>query len=81
MEEEEAVRLVTHGTLMSPSWARAQILRSRRIPLQSLTYLVGATEIASLRAGAARDLDTLSFHRALLELGPVPPSRLSATFA
>ena len=81
MEEEEAVRLVTRGTLMPEGWARAQILRSKRIPLQSLTYLVGASEIASLRAGPARELDALSFHRALLELGPVPPSRLSATFA
>ncbi|MDB5213227.1 MAG: hypothetical protein JWO86_1154, partial [Myxococcaceae bacterium] len=26
-------------------------------------------------------LDTLSFHRARLDLGPVPPSRLVAKFA
>jgi hypothetical protein len=33
-----------------------------------------------IRDGFARELDTLSFHRALLELGLVPPSRLVATF-
>jgi uncharacterized protein (DUF885 family) len=81
MDEEEALRMITRATLMPESWARNQVLRSRRIPLQSLTYLVGSTEIASLRAGAARELDTLSFHRALLDLGPVPPSRLLTTFA
>ena len=68
--------MVTRATLMPEGWARSQILRSKRMPLQSLTYLVGSTEIASLRAGAARDLDAPSFHRALLEFGPVPPSRL-----
>jgi len=80
MEEEEAVRMITRATLMPEGWARSQVLRSKRIPLQSLTYLVGSTEIASLRRGAARELDALSFHRALLELGPVPPARLAATF-
>jgi uncharacterized protein (DUF885 family) len=81
MDEEEALAMITRATLMPESWARNQVLRSKRIPLQSLTYLVGSTEIAALRSGAARELDTLSFHRALLELGPVPPSRLVATFA
>lgn len=81
MAEEEAVGMITRATLMPEGWARSQVLRSKRIPLQSLTYLVGSTELASLRAGPARELDTLSFHRALLELGPVPPSRLGAAFA
>lgn len=81
MEEAEAVRLVMRATLMPEGWARGQVLRAKRIPLQSLTYLVGSTEIAALRSGAARDLDALSFHRALLEFGPVPPSRLAGAFA
>lgn len=80
MEEEEAVAMITRVTLMPEGWARSQVLRSKRIPLQSLTYLVGSHEIASLRTGAARELDTLSFHRALLEGGPVPPSRLVHSF-
>ena len=75
MDEQDAVRVVTSATLMPEAWARSQVLRSKRI-----TYLVGSTEIASLRAGAGRELDALSFHRALLELGPVPPSRLQRAF-
>lgn len=81
MTDVEAVELVTSATLMPESWARTQVLRAKRIPLQSLTYLVGSTEIAALRAGPARDLDLLSFHRALLSFGPVPPSMLQRAFA
>lgn len=81
MNDEEAVRLVTDATLMPEAWARAQLVRAKRIPLQSLTYLVGSTEIAALRAGAARHLDLLAFHRALSGFGPVPPSRLQRAFA
>jgi uncharacterized protein (DUF885 family) len=80
LTEEEALRLVMHATFMPEGWARAQILRSKRMPLQSLTYLVGANEIAKLRSGAGRSLDALSFHRLLLSAGPVPPSRLAASF-
>jgi uncharacterized protein (DUF885 family) len=80
MEEEEAVRMITGATLMSEGWARSQVLRSKRIPLQSLTYLVGAHEIARLRGGAGRALDARAFHRALLDAGPVPPSRLARAF-
>jgi uncharacterized protein (DUF885 family) len=81
MTEREAVEMVTGATLMPDDWARAQIVRSKRIPLQSLTYLVGATEIAALKEGAARAMDLASFHAALLAFGPVPPSRLMGAFA
>lgn len=81
MTDDEAVRMVTSATLMPEGWARSQIVRSKRVPLQSLTYLVGSTEIAALRSGAARAVDTSRFHRALLSFGPVPPSRLEKAFA
>lgn len=75
LPEEEAVDRVMHATLMPENWARMQIVRAKRIPLQSMTYLVGATEIAKLRA--ATPAETMhAFHRALLAFGPVPPSRL-----
>jgi uncharacterized protein (DUF885 family) len=81
MPEAAALEMITRATLMPSSWALAQILRSKRIPLQSLTYLIGSTEIAALRAGPGRHLSTLDFHRRLLEAGPVPPSRLRGSFA
>lgn len=74
LTEDEAERLVMDATLMPQPWARAQVLRAKRIPLQSLTYLVGATELAALRARSS--LSQLAFHRELLRFGPVPPSRL-----
>ncbi len=80
MEEEEAVRMIVAATLMPEGWARSQVVRSKRIPLQSLTYLVGANEIARLRERAGRALDARTFHRALLDAGPVPPSRLAGAF-
>ncbi|MDB4935068.1 MAG: hypothetical protein JWP87_2040 [Labilithrix sp.] len=81
LAEEDAVKMVMKATMMSEGWARSQVLRSKRIPMQSLTYLVGCEEIRALRRGAGRDVDALSFHRALLEMGPVPPSKLRNAFA
>jgi uncharacterized protein (DUF885 family) len=80
MTEDEAAAMIMRATLMPEGWARAQVVRSKRMPLQGLTYLVGATEIASLRSRAGRHLDSRSFHRALLSFGPVPPSRLKSAF-
>lgn len=78
--EDEAVRLVTRATLMPEGWARSQILRSKRIPLQSLAYLVGAKQIAAVRDGQGRARSSLDFHRTVLRHGPVPPSRLGDAF-
>jgi uncharacterized protein (DUF885 family) len=72
-----AVRLVAEATGMPERWARGQVLRAKRMPLQGLSYLVGAAAIEALR----RELDAPSaaFHRGLLALGPVPPSRARGT--
>jgi uncharacterized protein (DUF885 family) len=80
MPEEHAVTMVMRATLMPEAWARSQVLRAKRMPLQSMTYLVGSMEIQKLRDGAARDLDASSFHRALLAAGPVPPGALADAF-
>jgi uncharacterized protein (DUF885 family) len=68
------VRMVADATLMSDGWASAQVIRSLRIPLQSSTYLIGAQEILQLRKRSP--IPTLKLHEALLDLGPVPISRV-----
>lgn len=73
MTGEEAVRFVAETTSMPEGWARAQVVRAKRIPLQGLTYHVGAREIAKLRKAFRGD--DIEFHERLLALGPVPPSR------
>jgi uncharacterized protein (DUF885 family) len=73
MTAVEATRFVADATMMPEAWASAQVVRAKRLPLQGLTYRVGACEIARLRKSFRGD--ELAFHDALLALGPVPPSR------
>ncbi len=80
MSDEECVRMVSGATLMSEGWARAQLLRSKRVPLQSSTYFAGERAIAALRAGAS-GWASRDFYDQLLSYGPVPPSRLGGAFA
>jgi uncharacterized protein (DUF885 family) len=69
----DLARFVADATRMPPRWAEAQVLRARRMPLQGLCYLTGALAIEALEASL--DATPAAFHRALLALGPVPPSR------
>jgi len=78
MQEEEAVRLVTHEGFQSNSEAVAKWRRSVGInPCYLSSYLVGALEIRSLREDAQRewgDRFTLKdFHERLLACGSIPP--------
>lgn len=73
MTGEEATRFVAETTNMPGTWAHAQVVRAKRLPLQGLTYQVGAREIAKVRKAFRGD--DLELHEKLLELGPVPPSR------
>jgi len=73
MTGEEAARFVAESTLMPEGWARAQVVRAKRIPLQGVTYQVGAREIVKLRKSFRGD--DIDFYDELLALGPVPPSR------
>jgi len=77
MSDDAATTQFANATLMPERWARMQVLRSRRIPLQHLTYLLGSYEIERLRARAfAAGTSKRAFYGALLEHGPVPPSGL-----
>jgi hypothetical protein len=73
MSGEEATRFVAETTSMPEGWAHAQVVRAKRLPLQGLTYQVGAREIERLRRSFRGD--ELEFHERLLAAGPVPPSR------
>jgi uncharacterized protein (DUF885 family) len=83
MTTGEATRFVQDATLMPEGWARAQVLRALRIPLQGLTYLLGCLEIEALHAdaeGLARaagaPFDAMAFHDAFFDAGPVPPGTI-----
>lgn len=71
---DELVTMVADATLLSEGWAAQQVIRSLRIPLQSSTYLIGAQEIMDLRRRSGTWI--LELHEALLDLGPVPISRV-----
>lgn len=82
MGDDEAAARFAERTHMPERWARNQVLRSRRIPLQSSTYLLGANEIERLRDDAfAHGVSKRDFYAALLEHGPVPTSRLTGSVA
>ncbi|HEY8073154.1 MAG TPA: DUF885 family protein, partial [Labilithrix sp.] len=69
-------RFVADSSLFGDRYATYQTLRIKRMPLQGLTYLVGALEIEALRDAAnAKGTELLELHRQLLAVGPVPPSR------
>ena len=78
---DEITSRVAGATLLSEAWARQQVLRSKRSPLQSSSYLIGAMEIEALETLARPKMSQLEFHRELLSFGPVPTSRLRSHFA
>lgn len=81
MGDDAATDAFARATLMPERWARMQVLRSRRIPLQHVTYLLGAHAIEELRAKAlAAGVSRSDFYGRLLDYGPVPPSRLGEAF-
>jgi uncharacterized protein (DUF885 family) len=74
---EQAEELVASSTLLARDYGEYSVLRSKRIPLQSMTYLVGQRETMDLRALAlAKGESLLTFHGRILSAGPVPLSRL-----
>jgi uncharacterized protein (DUF885 family) len=77
---DEMAAQVAEATLLSEGWARQQVLRSKRIPLQSSTYQIGAMEIEALQKRARPKMSALDFHAKLLAFGPVPTSRLRVAF-
>lgn len=68
---------VASATFLPLAWAEAQVLRAQRLPLQGLTYQVGADETDACVARLAAALgDARAARDALLAEGPVSPSWL-----
>jgi uncharacterized protein (DUF885 family) len=78
MNPEEAVNYIVNHTSFSRETAAAEILRYQRLPMQGVTYLLGALQLEETRremqqqAGNSFLYD--AFHERVLEFGPVPPS-------
>ena len=77
MSREEAAQLLCARTGFPLRWAQGQALRYTRIPLQAITYAVGADRFAALEARRREELgerfDLADFHDGLIAAGPVPP--------
>ncbi|HEX8436695.1 DUF885 domain-containing protein [Archangium sp.] len=80
LSDEEAVRYLVHHACMPEPNARREVLRYKRIPLQAITYLLGALEFERLEADCRRErgnrFDEAAFHDELFSFGPVPPALL-----
>jgi len=77
MTADEATALYVRETFMPEAWARAQIARHRRVPLQGLSYLAGRLALEDLEAEArAQAIPALEFRRRVLAEGPLAPSSL-----
>ena len=78
MNPEDAVNYIVNHTSFSRETAAAEILRYQRLPMQGVTYLLGALQLEETRreiqqqAGNSFLYDV--FHERVLEFGPVPPS-------
>ena len=82
MNEEDAVRYLMHHAFMPEPNARREVLRYKRIPMQAITYLLGALEFERLADDCRRErgarFDEAGFHDELFSFGPVPPALLRA---
>lgn len=76
MNREEAASMLSENAAVPLGWARGQVLRYSRIPLQAMTYHVGCRQIWELKEKAKLrpDFTEAAFHQRLFEVGPVPPS-------
>jgi uncharacterized protein (DUF885 family) len=80
MNDEQAMRYLMHHACMPEPNARHEVLRSKRIPMQVITYLLGALEFERLEEDCRRErgsrFDEADFHDELFSFGPVPPGLL-----
>lgn len=74
MHDDEAIALYTDRAWMPERWARMQLVRHRRVPLQGLTYFAGRRAIERLRAEST--CSRADFHARLLGEGPIAPDLL-----
>ncbi|MFY0570453.1 DUF885 domain-containing protein [Archangium lansingense] len=80
MDDEEAVYYLVHRACMPEPNARREVLRYKRIPMQAITYLLGALEFERLEEDCRRErgsrFNEAAFHDELFSFGPVPPALL-----
>ncbi|ATB27867.1 DUF885 domain-containing protein [Melittangium boletus] len=80
MDDDAAVRYLVHHACMPEPNAWREVLRYKRIPMQAITYLLGALEFERLEADCRRErgshFDEARFHEELFSFGPVSPARL-----
>lgn len=73
---DSGTRWLAEATGLSVGWCHAQALRYARIPLQALTYALGAQGFARLRAEQP-DEPEAAFHGRVLAAGTAPPARIA----
>ena len=82
-DPEEVAAWYAGATGMPLGWARGQVLRSKRIPLQVITYFLGKLGLDRLKAEAKRRAGAkfreAAFHDAWFRAGPVPASVAAAS--
>lgn len=80
MDDEAAVRYLVHHACMPEPNARREVLRYKRIPMQAITYLLGALDFERLEEDCRRErgsrFDEARFHDELFSFGPVSPALL-----
>ena len=80
MTDEDAVRYLVERAHMPEPNARRELSRHKRLPMQSITYLLGALEFERLEADCRRErgghFHEARFHDELFSFGPVPPAQL-----
>jgi hypothetical protein len=79
MDSGEALRRLTELPGISRPRAEKELLRLSRFPSDAVAAVVGWLLITALRTSQARNnpaFDLQSFHRQVLEQGPVPPPLL-----
>jgi uncharacterized protein (DUF885 family) len=70
---DAAVAFIVDATFLSEGWAAAQVLRAKRVPLQGLTYGVGAKEYEQLLAMRPPRESISTFYARILAAGPLLP--------
>lgn len=82
LSEEDAVHHLMRHAFMPEPHARREVLRYKRLPMQAITYLLGALEFERLADDCRRErgghFDEAGFHDEVFSFGPVPPARLRA---
>jgi uncharacterized protein (DUF885 family) len=74
---ERAADYLEHEADQPPEVARREVFRYSRIPLQALSYYLGARQFEELHSKYGSKLAG-RFYREILSLGPVPPKLIDS---